>query len=92
MLNEEGPAKIERMEKIHNLVMIANQNLDETTQLSLEGLVANPKETSFKLMKLDLEQSCRALCDIERVQSVADTGLYVIPNSTDAIQVQQLIK
>lgn len=35
--------------------MLANQNLDESTQLSLEGLVENPKETSFKLMKLDLE-------------------------------------
>lgn len=87
MLKEEGPAKVERMEKIQNLVMIANQNLDETTQLSLEGLVANPKETSFKLMKLDLEQSCRSLCDIERVEGLVDVGLDIIPNSTDAIQV-----
>lgn len=79
------------MEKIQILVDQANVNLDEETQLSLDGLVSNPKETSFKLMKLDLEQSCRALCSIERVETTSDQSLAIIPFSTDAVEVQKLI-
>lgn len=42
-------------------------------------------------MKLDLEQSCRALCSIERVETMTDQSLAIIPFSTDAVEVQKLI-
>ena len=49
-----------RMTKMHDLVQMANDNLQNSTQISFENLIQNPKLVSFKLIKLDLDQSCRA--------------------------------
>ena len=54
------------MKKIQSFVTLVNENLQENTQISLEGLIDNPKLVSFKLMKLDMEQGCRAQCEIQR--------------------------
>ena len=90
-LREEGPTKSERMNRIETLVMLANQNLEDSSQLTLDVLLENPKQISFNLMKLDMQQSCRALCDIQRVETSENTkNLHIIANSTDALEVQAL--
>ena len=78
------------MNRINSLIMLANQNLDDSSQISLEGLIENPKQISFNLMKLDMQQSCRALCDIEKVDTEQKPGVHIIPCSTDAIEVKAL--
>ena len=54
------------MKKIQSFVTLVNENLQENTQISIEGLIDNPKLVSFKLMKLDMEQSCRSQCEIQK--------------------------
>ena len=56
--------KDKRMEKLHNLVQLVNQNVEEDSHISFEQLVTHPKLTSFRLMKLDMEKSCRAQCEV----------------------------
>ena len=41
-------------------------------------------------MKIDLNQSCRAMCDIEKVDTILKKEMHVIPCSTDAIEVKAL--
>ena len=57
------------MEKIHSLVQMVNDNIMNETRITADAMISNPKLLSFKLMKLDLEQSCRSKCEIERVES-----------------------
>jgi hypothetical protein len=47
-------------------------------------MVDNPKLTSFKLIKLDLEQSCRSMCEIEQdFAPVSNIKSNLIANSSD---------
>ena len=78
------------MRKMASLVSLANQNLDEGSQITVDGLVSNPKLVSFNLMKLDMQQSCRAQCEIERVEAKGSQNLNIIANSTDQLEVQAL--
>ena len=55
MLNSEGKHKAKRMAKMNNLVQMANSNLQSTSQITIEGILQNPKLVSFKLMKLDMD-------------------------------------
>jgi len=75
------------MEKMQSLVQLANQNLATESQISIDGLISNPKLVSFNLMKLDMEQSCRSQCEIVKGFAPAESGVHVIANSTDFNQV-----
>lgn len=86
IMQEDGNFE-RRMKKMESLVQMANQNLDNSTQLSFEGLIQNPKLVSFKLMKLDVEQSCRAKCEIVEVETKDKAS--VIPTSTEQLMVQE---
>ena len=55
-----------RMSKMKGLIDTINENVQTNTQLSLDSFIENPKLVSFKLMKMDMEQSCRAQCTIEK--------------------------
>lgn len=79
------------MKKMASLVALANQNLDEGSQITVDGLVSNPKLVSFNLMKLDMQQSCRSQCEIEQVEAKKGAqNLHIIANSTDQLEVQAL--
>ena len=54
-LEGESKLKEKRLAKMQSLVNIANNNLDIGSFLSVNNIVENPKLTSFKLMKLDME-------------------------------------
>ena len=73
--------KDKRMAKLHSLVQIVNANVQNTSAISFETLVTHPKLTSFRLMRLDLEQSCRSKCEIE--QGETSDSKEVIANSTE---------
>jgi len=49
---------------------MVNDNIMNGTRITAEAMLGNPKMLSFKLMKLDLEQSCRARCEIEKIESM----------------------
>lgn len=82
------------MEKIHNLVQMVNDNVDNATRITADAMISNPKLLSFKLMKLDLEHSCRSRCEIERKEILRGgcpnqlSPLNVIANSSEQLQVQ----
>ena len=59
IINEDD-MKAYRMSKMKGFVDTINENVQTNTQLSLDSLIENPKLVSFKLMKMDMEQSCRA--------------------------------
>lgn len=77
-----------RMEKLHSLVQLVNNNVQNQSQISFDTLVTHPKLTSFKLMKLDMEQSCRAKCEIESKETFDHSS--IIANSTDQMRIQSM--
>ena len=46
--------KDKRLEKLHSLVQLVNNNVEESSHISFEQLVTHPKLTSFRLIKLDM--------------------------------------
>lgn len=73
-----------------SFVTLVNENLQSNTQISIEGLIENPKLVSFKLMRLDMEQSCRSQCEIEKNFADPNSHVQVIANSTEQLHVQTL--
>jgi len=60
--------------------------------MTVDGLISNPRLFSFNLMKLDINQSCRVQCAIEKKtvegnQANDIQGFNVIGNSPDQIEV-----
>ena len=75
MINEENDQKQLRWQQLQELVETVNDNVTNSTKISFSALKQNPKLVSYKLMKLDMEQSCRAQCSIDREEAPADAKI-----------------
>ena len=74
---------------------MVNDNLVNETQITSDAMINNPKLVSFKLMKLDIDQSCRSKCEIEKKQTtpgkpISEKHFQVIANSSDQLHVQAM--
>lgn len=95
IIDAEPAAREKRLKKIDSLVQIVNDNIQNETRITAELMINNPKLLSFKLMKMDLEQSCRAKCEIEKGETMKtqlSQKVNVIANSSDQLHVQALQK
>ena len=55
IIDSDPAHKESRMNKIHSLVEMVNDNIMNGTNITAEAMLGNPKMLSFKLMKLDLQ-------------------------------------
>lgn len=73
IIDADPAHKANRMKKIASLVQVVNDNIMNDTHVTSDQMINNPKLLSFKLIKLDLEQSCRSQCEIEKGETMKTT-------------------